>query len=43
MTFNILGEPFIEFIMRVEEGWHDEMEKSPQLQQQELNMKHTQK
>lgn len=26
---NVLGKPFGKFIMRVEDGWHDEMQQSP--------------
>ena len=29
--FDVLGEPFVEFIMRIEQGGHDEMQQCPQL------------
>ena len=29
--FNILGEPFIELVMRIEQAGHDEVQQGPQL------------
>ena len=31
MSLNVLAEPLIEPLMRVEEGGHDEVQQSPQL------------
>ena len=28
---DVLREPLVELIVRIEEGWHDEMQESPQL------------
>jgi hypothetical protein len=28
-VLNVLGEPFVELVVRIEETWHDEMEQSP--------------
>ena len=31
MTFNVLGEPLVELIVRIKQGRHDEVQEGPQL------------